>query len=185
MRYKLIILVITMASLFAACKKEPTVEPKKQPVLGEFNRELIIGKWEAVRVAIYQLRDTVEISRTVWAKDSGMIGPKNTILNYWSSDKVSMITFSANNTFYHKDPSGNPGSYMLDGIFPSEGNWNLAKDTFTISTEYNSGTVEVPWGSAYTLDNDGRYIVGLTKVVPDTSLGYNDLYQYVVVLKKQ
>ncbi len=184
MRYKLIAVVIAIAS-FAACKKETTTEPKKQPVLGEFNRELIIGKWEAIRVAIYQLRDTVEIGRTVWAKDSGMIGPKNTILDYWSSDKVSMITFLANNTFYHQDPSGKPGSYMLDGIFPSEGDWNLTKDSFTISTVYDSSTVQVPWGSIYTLDNDGHYIVGLSKVIPDTSLGYNDFYQYVVVLKKQ
>lgn len=96
-----------------------------------------------------------------------------------------MLTFSSDNTFNHIKPDGTPDSYMLAGILAANGRWSLNKDSFTMTTVYGSSNRDVPWGSAYSQDNEGKLIVGLSKIVVDTTGGNDIEHHYIIIIKKQ
>lgn len=184
MRNIFIALLLATTVQLISCTKETQPAPKAEEPLAEFNRDLLIGKWEAVRVVVENYDRQRLYATNRWVKDSGQISTSGNIIEPWSADKVSMLTFSSDNSFSHVKPDGSPDSYMLADIFPPKGTWYLGKDTLLLTTVFDTGNRDTAWGSYYTRGDDGHYIIGLSKlyeVSPGSSLYTN----IIVVIKKQ
>ncbi len=184
MKYKIVAIMAAFSFLLIACNKETTPKPKEEEPLAEFNRDLLIGKWEAVSVVVENYNRQTLYDKQSWIKDSGYVTKDGKVIEPWTTDKISMLTFSSNNSFSHVKPDGNPDSYMLADIFPPNGNWYLGHDTLLLTTVFDTGNRDTAWGSYYTRADDGHYIIGLSKTL-EVSPGSSLYTHIIVVIKKQ
>jgi hypothetical protein len=117
---------------FASCTKQEAKAPEPIPTVHVtdtiLTQEKLIGKWEVTQVSEVWAAG-IEASLMEWIKDHGEFSEGNKTKEWEPDLDISYIVFSSNATFVHTDINGAKGSYMLGGILPNEGKWNLPERT--------------------------------------------------------